>query len=68
MFVILSELIKETTGETNASGRKVLSDEYSNPGSMIRTSSILLIFLEVGNILAFNPCVDAMLTNVGSFL
>ena len=55
MLVIVSELIKDATGDTNASGLKVLSDEYSNPGSIILTLSILLIFLDCGKILALSP-------------
>ena len=68
MLVIVSELIKDATGDTNASGLKVLSDEYSNPGSIILTLSILLIFLDCGKILALSPWVEAILTKVGSFL
>ena len=40
------------TGDTNASGFNVLSDEYSNPGFNILTSSSLLIVVESGNKLA----------------
>ena len=56
------------TGDTNASGFKVLSDEYSNPGFNILTSLILLIVFESGSKLALIPCVDAILTNEGNFL
>ena len=37
------ELITVMTGETNASGFKVGSDEYSKPGFSILTSSTLFI-------------------------
>jgi len=60
--------ITEITGGTNASGVNVGSEEYSYPVSRILTSSILLIFLDWGKILAFVPCVDAILTNDGNFL
>ena len=45
-----------------------MSEEYSNPGFKILTLLILLILLELGNKLAFIPCVDAMLTNDGKLL
>ena len=60
--------IKETLGGTNASGLRVLSEEYSKPGSIILTLPILLIFLDIVNISAFIPCVDAILTNCGNWL
>ena len=41
--VIVSELIIEITGETNASGLSVGSDEYSKPGFKILISSTLFI-------------------------
>ena len=60
--------IKETLGGTNASGLRVLSEEYSKPGSIILTLPILLIFLDIGRISALIPCVDAILTNCGNWL
>ena len=59
------ELITVMTGETNASGFKVGSDEYSKPGFSILTSSTLFIVVESGSRVAFTPWVDAMLTNDG---
>ena len=56
------------TGDTNASGFNVLSDEYSNPGFNILTSSSLLIVVESGSKLAFVPWVEAILTNDGKLL
>ena len=53
------------TGETNASGFKVGSDEYSKPGLSILTLSNLLIVFESGNKVALVPWVDAILTNEG---
>lgn len=62
------ELITDIIGETNASGLKVWSEEYSNPGSRILTLSILLISSDNGNTSAFFPSEDAILTKVGNFL
>ena len=62
------ELIIEIIGETKASGLRVLSAEYSNPGFNILTPLILFMVFESGNKLAFTPCVDAILTNDGSSL
>ena len=58
-------MIIEITGETNASGFNVGSEEYSKPGFNILTSSSLLIVSEFGNKVALVPPVDAMLTNDG---
>ena len=58
-------MIIEITGETNASGFNVGSEEYSKPGFNILTSSSLLIVFEFGNKVAFIPPVDATLTNDG---
>ena len=58
----------EITGDTNASGFKVLSDEYSKPGFKILTLLILFIVFESGNKLALTPWVDPILTNEGNFL
>ena len=44
------ELTTDIIGDTNASGLKVLSEEYSNPGSRILTLSILLIYVDCGKI------------------
>ena len=57
----------EMIGDIKASGFNVLSDEYSKPGFNILTLSSLLIVVESGNKLAFIPCVEAILTNVGRF-
>ena len=62
------EFITEIIGDTNASGLRVLSDEYSKPGFNILTLLILLIFVESGIKLALIPCVEAILTNVGKLL
>ena len=62
---MVSELITDTTGETNASGLSVGSDEYSKPGFRILISSTLLIVVESGNNVAFFPWVDATLTKEG---
>ena len=64
--LIVYEFIKETLGGTNASGLRVLSEEYSKPGSIILTLPILLIFLDTGKISAFIPCVDPILTKCGN--
>ena len=66
--LIVYEFIKETLGGTNASGLRVLSEEYSKPGSIILTLPILLIFLDTGKISAFIPCVDPILTKCGNWL
>ena len=58
-LVIVFELITEIIGDINASGLRVLSDEYSNPGFNILTLLILLIFVESGIKLALIPCVEA---------
>ena len=65
MLLIVFELIIEITGETNASGFKVGSEEYSKPGFNILTSSSLLMVFEFGNKVAFVPWVDATLTKEG---
>ena len=62
------EFIIDITGDTNASGLNVLSDEYSNPGFNILTLLTLLIVFESGSKLAFTPWVDAMLTKDGKLL
>ena len=59
------EFMIDKTGETNASGFSVGSEEYSKPGFKILTSSTLLIVVESGNRDAFVPSVEAMLTNDG---
>ena len=53
------------TGHRLAIGRKVLSDGYSNPTFNISTFLILLLLEDSGNILAFIPWVEAILTNFG---
>ena len=53
------------TGEINASGFNVGSEEYSKPGFNILTSSTLLIVVESGNNVPLIPWVDAILTNDG---
>ena len=62
---MVSASIIEITGETNASGFSVGSDEYSKPGFKILISSTLFIFVESGSKVAFVPCVDATLTKEG---
>ena len=65
MFEMVFEFIMEITGETNASGLRVGSEEYSKPGFSILTSSSLLIVVESGSKVALVPWVDAILTNDG---
>ena len=58
----------EINGDTNASGTKVLSDEYSKPGFNILVLLILLIVLEFGKSTPLTPWVDAILTKFGKLL
>ena len=57
-----------TTGEINASGFKVLSDEYSYPISTILTFFILPIEVDIATIFAFFPFALVTDLNLGSFL
>ena len=62
------EFVIEITGDTKASGFKVLSEEYSKPGFNILTLLMRLIVFELGSKLAFIPCVEAILTKEGKLL
>ena len=57
-----------TTGDINASGLRVLSEEYSYPISTILTSFILPIEFETAIMLAFFPLELVTDLNLGSFL
>ena len=65
---IISRLSIFTTGDINASGLKVLSEEYSYPISTILTSFILPIDFDDATILAFIPLTLVTDLNLGSFL
>ena len=65
---MISRLSILTTGDTNASGLKVLSEEYSYPISTILTSFILPIEFETAIMLAFFPLELVTDLNLGSFL
>ena len=66
--VILSKSSILTTGETNASGLNVLSDEYSYPKSTILTSLILPMEVDNATTLAFFPLTLTIEENFGSCL
>ena len=66
--LITSKLSILITGDTNASGLSVLSDEYSYPISTILTFFMRPIELEVAIILAFVPLSLAIDLNFGSTL
>ena len=65
---IISRLSIFTTGDMNASGLKVLSEEYSYPISTILIFLILPIFLDDAIILASVPFVLVTDLNCGNFL
>ena len=65
MDLITSESIVVIVGDICASGLRVLSEGYSNPGSKILTSSIWLIVLDVANILALTPFAEVTLVIPG---
>ena len=66
LTMFLSTIVK--FGEKRTSGLRVVSAEKSKPGSSTLNSTILPIDLESGMISALTPAVDAILTNLGSFL
>ena len=66
--LITSRLSIFTTGDINASGLRVLSDEYSYPISSILTSCILPIDVDTATIFALLPFVLVTDLNFGSFL
>ena len=67
-FSIISRLSIFTTGDMNASGLSVLSDEYSYPISTILTSLILPMDVDTATIFAFLPFALVIVLNLGSFL
>ena len=67
-LLITSKLLILSTGETNASGLNVLSDEYSYPKSIILTFLILPIDFDVAIIFASEPSVLLTVLNSGNFL
>jgi len=55
-------------GDTNASGDKVLSEEYSYPISIILTLPILPIEVDNATILALTPFSLIIFSNLGTSL
>ena len=64
----MSRLSILTTGEINASGPNVLSEEYSYPTSTILTFLILPIVLDDAIIFASVPLTLLIFLNCGNFL
>ena len=68
MLSIVFEFLIVISGDMYAMGCKVLSEEYSKPSLIIRSSLILPIFFDFGTIYASFPFFVFSPSNIGSFL